>query len=122
MATTLHVCITCRAGQPVAEGESCAGARLMAALGAQPVPPGVTLRPVECLSACDQGCAVALTAPGAWSYVYGRMTPADAPEILRGAALYAATADGLVPWRDRPAILRRQCLARLPAPEAADAC
>ena len=38
----------------------------------------------------------------------------DAAEILRGAGLYAATDDGLVPWRDRPVIFRKQSLARIP--------
>ena len=89
MTATLHVCITCRAGQP-AKGEP-PGAALARALAA--TPPGVRLRPVECLSACSQGCSVALSAPGKWTYVYGRLTPADAPAILSGAALYAASAE-----------------------------
>lgn len=113
MTATLHVCITCRAGQP-AEGEP-PGAALARAL--DPAPPGVTLRPVECLSACSQGCSIALSAPGKWTYVYGRLTPADAPAILSGAALYAASADGIVPWRERPAIFRKQSLARIPPQE-----
>ncbi|RGP38617.1 DUF1636 family protein [Pseudotabrizicola alkalilacus] len=118
MAAVLHICMTCRAGQPVPEGTTCPGARLYEALAADGMPEGLTLRPVECLSACDHGCSIALSKPGSWSYVYGRMTEADAPEILRGAALYAATPDGLVPWRDRPVIFRKQSLARLPPLES----
>ena len=72
------------------------------------------IRPVECLSACDHGCNIALTKPGAWSYVYGRLTLEDVPEILRGARLYAASEGGIVPWRDRPVIFRKQSLARIP--------
>ena len=117
MAAVLHVCITCRAGQPVAEGEACPGRRLHDLLLAADAPEGVSIRAVECLSACDHGCSVALSKPGGWSYVYGRMTEADAAEILRGAGLYAATTDGLVPWRDRPAIFRKQSLARIPPME-----
>ncbi|MEZ5797561.1 MAG: DUF1636 domain-containing protein [Paracoccaceae bacterium] len=120
MPAVLHVCMTCKAGQPVPAGEVPPGSRLHAALTAQDLPEGVVIRQVECLSACDHGCTVALSKPGAWSYVYGRMTEADAPEILRGAALYAATADGLVPWRDRPVIFRKQSLARIPAMEPQD--
>ncbi|WP_333828473.1 DUF1636 domain-containing protein [Pararhodobacter sp.] len=118
MATVLHVCMTCRAGQPVPEGEACPGARLFAALSVAGAPEGVTIRPVECLSACDHGCAVALTRPDGWSYVYSRMTEADAPEILRGAGLYAQSNDGIVPWRERPVIFRKQSLARIPPMEA----
>lgn len=111
--TTLHVCTTCRAGEPVEEGKPVPGARLAAALMAG-VPEGVDLRPVECLSACTNGCAIALSRPGAWTYVYGRLTEADVPEILRGAGLYAASADGIPAWRERPAIFKKQSLARIP--------
>ena len=75
----------------------------------------VAIRPVECLSACDNGCNIALSAPGRWSYVYGHMDPdLHVADILAGAAAYAAAADGLVPWRDRPQIFRKQSLARIP--------
>ncbi|MBL4929733.1 DUF1636 family protein [Fuscibacter oryzae] len=114
MAAKLHVCMTCRAGLPLPEGEVPPGARLHAALLAADVPVGVEIVPVECLSACSQGCSVALTGAGKWSYVYGRLTDLDAPDILAGAAAYAATPDGLVPWRERPVIFRKQSLARIP--------
>jgi predicted metal-binding protein len=122
MAATLHVCITCRAGQPVYDGEARPGTMLYDALKGADLP-SVTILPVECLSACDHGCAVALQAPGAWGYVYCRMSPEDAPAILEGAAKYAASADGIVPWRERPEIFRKRSLARippLPQPEAAE--
>ena len=115
MAATLHVCTTCKAGEPVAEGDLPPGALLLAALGAAPA--GVRIVPVECLSACTNGCAVALSSPGKWSYVYGRLTPADAADILAGAAAYADAPDGIVPWRARPVIFRKQSLARIPPQE-----
>lgn len=117
MTAVLHVCTTCRAGQPVTEGEACAGRRLHDALVAEGAPAGVTIRAAECLSACDHGCNIALSQPGAWSYVYGRLTLDDIPEILRGAGLYAGTSDGIVPWRERPVIFRKQSLARIPPME-----
>jgi predicted metal-binding protein len=114
MTVTLHVCITCRAGQPQLGDEPVAGARLYRALCDLPAPEGVRIRPVECLSACAQGAAIALTAPGRWSYVQGRMDACDAGQILAGAAAYAAAPDGIVPWRARPAIFRQRSLARIP--------
>lgn len=114
MTVTLLICSTCRAGEPFVEGEPVPGERLARAALAAPAPDGVRIARVECLSACSQGCAVALSAPGRWSYVYGRMTEADVPEILSGAAAYAAAPDGLVPWRERPEIIRKNSLARLP--------
>ena len=128
MTVTLHVCITCRAGQSLQEGETTPGARLHAAIAGIGVPEGVKLVSVECLSACNQGCSVALSAPGRWSYVYGRLSEANAGDVVAGAAAYAAAPDGIVPWRSRPEIFRKQSLARIPplaaslavAPEAAE--
>lgn len=117
MTAILHICTTCRAGQPVTEDDPCPGEWLHRAVLAQTLPSGVTVRPVRCLATCDQGCSVALSKPGCWSYVYGHMSQSDAAEILRGAALYAASPDGLVPWRDRPQIFRKHGLARLPPME-----
>lgn len=114
MTVTLHVCITCRAGQPQLGDEPVAGARLYQALCGLPAPAGLRIAPVRCLSACAQGAAVALAGPGRWSLVHGRMGPCDAEQILAGAAAYAAAPDGIVPWRDRPAIFRQRALARIP--------
>lgn len=114
MAATLHVCITCKAGEPLPEGAAAPGALLYTALMAGEAPDGLRIVPVECLSACSQGCSVALSAAGKWSYVYGRLTEDDAADVLAGAGAYAASADGIVPWRERPVIFRKQSLARIP--------
>jgi len=118
MTATLHVCMTCRAGEVPQEDAPRAGALLHAALTAAGAPEGVRIVPVECLSACSQGASVALSAPGKWTYVYGRLNRTDSADILAGAAAYAATADGLVPWRERPVIFRKQSLARVPPMES----
>ena len=110
--------MTCKAGLPVTEGETPMGAQLYAAIAALPAPQGVEIIQVDCLSACNSGASVALSAPGRWSYVYGRMTPDNAADILAGAAAYAKAPDGLVPWRERPVIFRKQSLARIPPLEA----
>lgn len=114
MSVSLHVCTTCRAGELDVEGTPRPGARLHAALVAAAVPETVQIKPIECLSACSQGCAVALSARGRWSYVYGRLSESDAAEILIGAAAYARAPDGIAPWRERPTIFRKQSLARIP--------
>ena len=117
MGVILHVCTTCRAGQPLVDGEPCAGARMGAAIGALAVPEGVTVKPVECLSACKFGPTIALSGPDRWSYLYGPVTEDDAALILDYAAAFAATPDGIVPWRERPSLFRKNVIARLPAPE-----
>lgn len=114
MTATLYVCMTCRAGEDLPEDAVRPGALLHADLVKAGAPDGVEIVGVKCLSACSQGASVALTAPGKWSYVYGRMTRADAADILAGAAAYAATDDGLVAWRERPVVFRKQSLGRIP--------
>ena len=116
MTATLHVCTTCRCGGPApSEDDPCPGARLYARLMERGAPEGVTIQPVECLSACSKGCAIALSKPASWSYVYcGMDAELHVDDILAGAAAYAATEDGIVPWRERPQIFRKQSLARIP--------
>lgn len=115
MSATLYVCMTCRAGlEPADENAPRPGALLHDAIRALEIPQDVEVVGVKCLSACSQGASVALTAPGKWGYVYGRMTPDDAADILAGAAAYAATDDGLVTWRERPVVFRKQSLGRIP--------
>ena len=108
-------CTGCCLGPAEGVEQVRAGAQLLKEILACSLPEGVTVNPVECLSACSQGCSVALSAPGKWSYVYGRIDPClDAPAIIQGVAAYAASADGIVPWRQRPEIFRKQSLARIP--------
>jgi len=114
MVATLHVCITCRAGTVPEEGKLCPGARLYAALTQAPAPEGVRIQPVECLSACRSGATIALSGPRRWSYIHGPMSDADTKAILGFAAAYEATADGIVPWRERPVLFRKHVIARLP--------
>ncbi|UWS81841.1 DUF1636 family protein [Pseudophaeobacter sp. TrK17] len=112
---TLTICTTCKRDGVDPEATR-PGALLMAALSDASLPAGVTVRGVECLSACKRGCAMVLTGGEArWSYIYGDLDPdAHVDDILAGAAAYASTTDGLVPWRERPQVFRKQSIARIP--------
>lgn len=120
MAETIDllVCVTCRyQDQPAGEGPR--PGRLLADALAGALPPGVTLRPTECLSNCSRGCTIALRGgPARWTYIYGNLSPDQAALVAAGAAAYAATQDGLVPWRERPDHFRKNCIARIPPLEA----
>ena len=114
---TLFVCTTCRDAEHVAGQEApCAGALLHAALCAAPADPAVAIVPVACLSACKRACSVSFAAPGKWTYVFGDLGAAAAETILGGARLYAGAADGIIPWKLRPDILKKGAVARVPAP------
>ncbi len=114
---TMHVCVTCLAGED-RETVPRAGRRLYDALAEaqrrQDTPPGFRIVEAECLSNCNRGCSVALSGPGRWSYVYGDLNLAAVDDLLAGASRYATTEDGLVPWRERPTIFRKGVIARIP--------
>jgi len=112
---TLHVCVTCRAGKPLEEGQVPPGRYLFdavaVALGDDPV---VELREVVCLSSCDAGCAAAISQPGKWTYLLGRLDPPLVPDLLTYAASYAAHRTGTVLPSKRPPSLARMILGRMP--------
>lgn len=109
------VCTTCRREGTDPDAQR-PGRVLMDKLAAAPLPAGVTVSGVECLSSCTRGCAMVLSGGSErWTYVYGDMDPdTHVEEILEGLKAYANTDDGLVPWRERPQSFRKQTVARIP--------
>ena len=115
----LLVCTTCRKGMPTDIEGPRPGALLHDGLSERGLPEAVTLRGVECLSNCSQGCSLVLRGPGKWTYVYGNFDEtSDLDMIVDGVSRYAASSDGLVPWRERPEHFRKNCIARIPPLEA----
>jgi predicted metal-binding protein len=111
---TIYVCITCRrAGDPeegMRPGLVLARETARAADGS-----GVNVRQIRCLANCNRACSAAIRRDGAWTYVFGGLDPEkDAPALIEGAKLFAHAADGLMPWRGRPEILKRGLIARVP--------
>ena len=114
-APVLHVCVTCRAGRELAEGETSPGRLFHAAVAALlELNPVAELREVVCLSSCDHGCAAAISSPGKWTYLLGRLNPALAPDFFQYVSLYAASRTGTVLPSKRPASLARMVLGRMP--------
>jgi predicted metal-binding protein len=112
---TILVCVTCRDGE--AEGER-PGRLLYDALRARLDSADsrtIKLNPVECLSVCKRPCTVALAAPGKWTYVVGDLDSAtQIDDIVEAASRFAATPDGIVPWRERPKSFRKGVISRTP--------
>lgn len=76
---------------------------------------GVTVTPVDCLAVCKRPCTVALVGADKWTYLIGDLDPdSHAEEIVAAALSFAASENGIVPWRERPASFRKGVIARVP--------
>ena len=115
MVPVLHVCVTCRAGLPLPEGQTAPGRFMHGAIAGHDDAGAVDLREVSCLSVCDNGCAAAISMPGKWSYLLGRLRPDLAGDLLAYARLYAAHPTGTVLPSKRAASLGSMIMGRLPA-------
>lgn len=106
----LVVCTTCRlaGADPEAPRD---GARLSDALSAR----GIAHIRQECFSACSRGCVVALRGSGRWTYVQGGLDPDQhLDDLIAMTEAYAQSSDGVVPWRTRPEVIRKNTIARIP--------
>jgi predicted metal-binding protein len=112
-AATIYVCITCRGPDGMVRdplpGELVAAATMAAARGS-----GVEVRPVRCLANCSRGPSAAMRANGSWTYVFGGLDASCGSALITGAQMLAAAADGILPWRGRPDVLKRGLVARIP--------
>jgi predicted metal-binding protein len=109
----IYVCITCkRAGEP--DSEPPPGAALAAATVSAAGGTGVVVRHIRCLANCTRGPSAAIRCNGSWTYLFGGLDAGCAGALVEGAKLLAVAADGILPWRGRPEILKRGLIGRLP--------
>ena len=107
----IFVCTTCKR-----EGDAPDGPRAGAVLAEAVAAAGACrVQPVKCLSNCQRGPTAAIARLGGWSYVFGHLALEGTAEALhQGAALLGGSADGTMPSRGRPEILKRNMIARIP--------
>ena len=109
----VYVCITCRR-QGKQDSEAEFGALLASATERAANGTEVTVRRLRCLTNCSRGPSAAMRANGSWTYLFGGLDIANAEALVEGVKLLAGTADGILPWRGRPDILKRNLIARVP--------
>lgn len=69
-----------------------------------------------CLSACNRRCVIALSAPQKTTLMFGDLPALEsAPSILELAEQYHASSDGLIARSDRPELLQKWILAKIPS-------
>lgn len=107
----LHICVTCRRGEPPSDAPR-PGKLLFDAVAARA--PAVELRPVECLANCEHGCSAAISADRKWTYLLGRLAPDLADDLLAYAEAYDRAGNGTVMPSRRPASLRDMIIGRVP--------
>ena len=111
----ISVCTTCK---PVdGNGGPSTGPDLLAALKA--ALPGndaaITVRAVQCLSVCKRPATAAVSGPNGYAFIFGDLQIAGGAEALVSfARSYLRAGYGLVPWRERAAVLRKGMSARIP--------
>lgn len=111
--TTIYVCTVCRQG---GDAEGRPGQALFEALQNRLASePSIKAEPVECLAVCKRPATVALAGDGKWTYVVGDLdSGAHIEEIVAAAKGFAATENGIVPWKDRPACFKKGVVSRTP--------
>lgn len=115
----VHVCITCRAGEACDGDVERPGMLFRRALSDAAAESDdadwLEVREVSCLASCNHGCAVAVSMPGKWSYLLGRLGSHKVADFLTYARTYRASKTGLVLPSKRPASLHDAVLGRMPS-------
>ncbi|KAJ1922571.1 hypothetical protein IWQ60_006437 [Tieghemiomyces parasiticus] len=110
-----------------AAAQSSTSTTVLPPAGTKPAPVTVTAKtdnprririvPVDCLSVCDRGNAIAFAAPGKYTYQFANVDHTD-PEalhdIMQFAHDYIHSQDGFTKGKTRPPTLRKNITARIP--------
>jgi predicted metal-binding protein len=108
----VSVCTTCK----TADGNVVGPEMLAAVTAALGVSDGTILvRPVQCLSVCKRPATVAVSSADGYTFLFGDLESDSGSAALASFVQSYRKADyGLVPWRERPEVLRKGMIARVP--------
>lgn len=112
---TIFICVSCtgEGARPEQPGRALFDA-VSSAIGANG-DCNVAVKPVDCLAVCKRPCTVALAGDGKWTYVVGDLSPdTHADDVVAAALSYGATANGIIPWKERPQSFRKGVISRIP--------
>ena len=118
-AATIFVCTTCRRKRAdVPLGYDLPGEGLSRALADEVARRGldrIEVTAVECLAVCSRPCTVAFVGKDKWTHLVGDLdATAHVGDIVTAALAFASSADGVVPWMERPQSIRSGGIARVP--------
>lgn len=121
----MFVCTSCASAHRTKQAIRVSGGeRLLGQLQAlhqgSPLQEELSIQPVECLSACEKDCAIALIASGKPTYLFGSLPVVEeelestAAAVLEFAKQYHAKADGSISYIKCPELLKKRVLAKVP--------
>jgi predicted metal-binding protein len=116
------VCNTCRISAEAREtvdgvrGGAVLARQLRVLVEGDPRFAALAIEEMPCLFNCAQHCSIHLRAPGKIGYVLGRFEPTAqaAQAILDYAVAYAASDEGVVPYRQWPEGVKGHFIVRVP--------
>jgi predicted metal-binding protein len=119
---TLFVCTAC-GGKPPIDGDQREGERLLAQLQTadqDATSADFAIQGVKCMGVCDRPCAIAFVGAGKFTYLFGDLPDsvdlsATATTVLECFGQYCDHPAGLLPYADRPALLRDTIIAKIPS-------
>jgi len=117
MTTKIFVCVSCRqdGGEEASDRPGQALVQAIESRLRSDGRTGVSVAPVDCLAVCKRPCTVALCGADKWTYLIGDIDPdVHVDEIVAAARSFAASDNGIVPWRERPLSFRKGVIARVP--------
>lgn len=110
----LLICQTCRRVESPLQTIR-PGAKLLQKCKNANLPEQLGVIGVDCLSNCRNGCTIVLQGLSKWTYVYGNIDPdSDFEQLRKGVADYFDSEEGIVPWRKRVPLFKKNCIARIP--------
>ena len=117
--TYIYVCRTCRPEGFAGPDEDRPGARFSRALvertRTRKLNGRVVVKGVDCLSVCKRPCTAAVVGTAKFAYVIGDLEAGEhVDDLIDFALLYADSEDGITKWRDRPEVVRKHTVARVP--------
>lgn len=108
----VSVCTTCKATDGTVVGPNMLAA-VTAALGTNDRT--ILVRPVQCLSVCKRPATVAVSSADGYTFLFGDLdTESGTAALTSFVRSYRKSDYGLVPWRERPEVLRKGMIARVP--------
>lgn len=108
---TLQICVTC-----LGDNKQKVGEEFYKEVEKQISGKNVELEAVECFAVCNRQCTVAVSQPSKWTYIIGGLdAKKDIQALFDYIKSYANSPNGRPPISERPEVIQKGTIARLPA-------